>query len=151
MKTFILKEASGDKYEDYLGEEKDNKIEIKLHDVKKFNYIVLVNPEDSKHICVINNMILGLKDTNRLCFLPDDSSNAQPNIKYAGVLKIMCRYKNEDKINSEYESHMIFLDKPLARINGKVFILIPGGSLLIRLEKAIMEANLCIDCNEQEI
>lgn len=151
MKTFILKEASGDKYEDYFEEENDKKITIKLHDVKKFNYIVLVNPKDSNHICVINNMILGLSDTNRLCFLTEDSNGSQLNIKHAGVLKVMCRYKNEDKMDSEYESHMIFLDKPLARINGKVFIIIPGGSLLIRLEKAIMEANLFIDCNEQEI
>lgn len=151
MKTFLFEKIVE------IGEEKvvaevanDNAAVINIEDEKNFNCIVMNNPLNSDCICVINNIRLDLKTGNKLCLSPEELEiNDNPNVRY-GNLSILCSYKFEDN-NEASVSGMEVRDRHFDILNRQYAILIPGGSLCIKLKDAVKEAGLKINWSEEKL
>lgn len=151
MKTFLFEKVVGFEEEEMLTPKaKANAAEVKIKDEKKFNCIVVNNPQDSNCICVINNIYLDLIVGNEMCLSPGELEDEnKPSLKYSN-LNITCKYSSEE-IYDESGSRMKIRDKHFEVLNRHYVILIPGGSLHIRLKDAVKEAALKVNWSEENL
>lgn len=151
MKTFLFEKSIE------IGEKKviaevanDNAAIISIEDKKKFNYIVMNNPLNSDCICVINNIKLDLKTDNKLCLsLGELEFDNNSSVKY-GNLNILCSLKMEDNYETMVKNIEV-KDKHFDILNRHYAILIPGGSLCIKLGDAVEEIGLRINWSEEKL
>lgn len=151
LKTFLFEKVVEIGQEKVVAEvANDNAAVINIEDEKDFNCINMNNPLSSDCICVINNIKLDLKAGNKLYLIPEELDfNDDPSVRY-GKLNILCSYKLEDNYDNVINDIEV-KDKHFDILKRQYVILIPGGSLCIKLRDAVKKVGLKINWIEEKL
>lgn len=151
MKTFVFQKSleyqDDDKWEI---QEKYNAVALDIKQKKYFNCIVMKNPAGSNCICVINNININLRENNRLFISIGEKLKEEDLKEKRGNINICCGY-NADKGYEDTAMDIINSGKKFDVLCKQYVILIPGGSLYIKLQRAVREVKINMDWREEEI
>lgn len=150
LKSFIMRKSEEtDRGKVEINDLDKNVLKMNFKDKNFFNYIVMRNPNDSKFLYVINEIKVDLEKSNRCCVIPEENNYISID-KDNEELNIVCEY-DEDKNNSLLKSYMEDTQENYNLFDKHFAILIPGGSLKIKLEDAVEEAFLKVCCTKEKI
>lgn len=143
MKVFWLKTPEDEReIPMFRGIDKLNDISIiNIKEELPFNYLVITNSEDSNCVCTLRSLQFRTEDSNIAQLLMSDEKISCSKIKQADIFNIGYEFKRDFK---EEHTELATVINNTNLLNSNYIILLPKGSLIIKLENGVSEVQLSI-------